>query len=135
MDSARVAEIQVVLEGVRLPASRRELVAYARRYDAEAATVLSRLPERSYDSIDDAAEQLLRTQPSEAGARPMPAPVSGQPPGGADYTNPSPEPGEVRSSAPEDNPPSKTLRKQSQTQKRQAAVQQAKPLPGPLTSS
>lgn len=135
MDTARVAEIQVVLEGVKLPASRRELVAYARRYDADAATVLSRLPDHLYSSIDDAAEALLHTQPNPQGARPLPAPVSGRPPGGDDYTNPRPQPGEVQTSAPEDNPPSKTLEKQSQTQKRQAAVQQAKPLPGPLTSS
>ena len=64
MDIQRVAEIQVVLEGIRLPATRDELIAYARRYDAVAAEQLARLPERSYDSIDSAAEELLSVQPS-----------------------------------------------------------------------
>ena len=135
MDSQRIAELQVLLEGVKLPATRQELIEYARRYDGQAATQLARLPEQSYDSIDAAAEQLLRTQPSPQKATRLPAPEDGRPPGGDDYVNPSPEPGSVRLSAPADNPAQKTLLQQSQTQKRQAAVQQGKPLPGPVTTT
>ena len=41
------------------------------------------------------------------------------PPGGDDYLNPDPEPGEVRHDAPPDDPPQKALEEQSKTQKRQ----------------
>jgi hypothetical protein len=64
VDTQRAAEIQVVLEGIKLPATRDELIGYARRFDAAAAQQLTRLPEGSYDSIDEAAEALLRVQPS-----------------------------------------------------------------------
>ena len=39
MTMQRAAEIQVVLEGVPLPASKQQLVAYARSEDADAATM------------------------------------------------------------------------------------------------
>ena len=61
MTSQRAAEIQVILEGVRLPATREELVAYARRWDADAGTQLAQVPKRSYESIDEVGEELLRT--------------------------------------------------------------------------
>jgi len=51
MRSQRAAEIQVILEGVRLPATREEMVAYARRWDADAGTQLAQVPKRSYESI------------------------------------------------------------------------------------
>ena len=80
MDIQRVAEIQVVLEGITLPATRDELIGYARRYDAVAAEQLARLPERSYDSIDSAAEELVRVQPSPVKTTwPPAAPSAGSP--------------------------------------------------------
>jgi Protein of unknown function (DUF2795) len=54
-----------VLEGIRLPATRDELVSYARRWDPGAASELSVLPERSYTRIDEVGEALLRVQPAE----------------------------------------------------------------------
>ena len=135
MDIQRVAEIQVVLEGIRLPATRDELIGYARRYDALAAEQLARLPKRSYDSIDSAAEALVGVQPSPQNPQQLPAPVSGFPPGGSDYVNPRPTPGAVRDSTPEDHPPQQVIEQQTRTQKQQAATQQAKPLPGPITTT
>ena len=63
MNSQRAAEIQVVLEGVRLPATRGELIAYARRWDPIAASELGAIPDRAYVSIDEVGEVLLRVQP------------------------------------------------------------------------
>jgi hypothetical protein len=63
VNSQRAAEIQVVLEGVRLPATRGELIVYARRWDPVAASELGVIPARTYDRIDDVGEALLRVQP------------------------------------------------------------------------
>jgi hypothetical protein len=41
----------------------------------------------------------------------------------------------VRDSAPEDHPPQKVIEQQTRTQKQQTAVEQAKPLPGPVTTT
>jgi hypothetical protein len=64
VNSQRAAEIQVVLEGVRLPATRGELIAYARRWDPVAASELGAIPDRAYDRIDEVGEVLLRVQPA-----------------------------------------------------------------------
>ena len=61
MEAQRAAEIQVVLEGIRLPASRDALVRYARPEDAAAASALQRLPDREYDRLDAVGEELMRT--------------------------------------------------------------------------
>ena len=90
MNAQRAAEIQVVLEGVRLPATRGELIAYARRWDPAAASELAAIADRAYDRIDEVGEALLRVQPvlgqQEAGAggngadaREEQAPVGGGP--------------------------------------------------------
>jgi hypothetical protein len=82
VNTQRAAEIQVVLEGIRLPASRDELVEYARKWDPAAATELSGLPERSYGRIDEVGETLLRVQPAEDGAaqpRTSPEPAAADP--------------------------------------------------------
>jgi hypothetical protein len=63
VNAQRAAEIQVVLEGVRLPATRRELIAYARRWDPAAASELGAIGDRAYDRIDEVGEALLRVQP------------------------------------------------------------------------
>ncbi|HET7572883.1 MAG TPA: DUF2795 domain-containing protein [Gaiellaceae bacterium] len=98
MDHARVAELQVLLEGVPLPATRGELLEYARHERAEPWQVdaLRRLPDREYGWIDEAAEELLRVQPPRPHVVPdEPRATSGAPPGGDDYTNPRPESGRV----------------------------------------
>jgi hypothetical protein len=78
----RAAEIQVVLEGVRLPATRGELIAYARRWDPAAASELAAIGDRSYDRIDEVGEALLRVQPVARVEAQLPTPESGLPPGG-----------------------------------------------------
>jgi Protein of unknown function (DUF2795) len=101
--SSPVAELQVVLEGVSLPAGKRELIEHARHEGAEAGLVemLESLPERRYGSIDEVAETLQPVQPAEPRPEPgEPKPESGLPPGGAAYTDPSPEPGAVRERGP-----------------------------------
>ena len=96
MDFQRAAEIQVVLEGVRLPATREELIAYALREDGDAAVALGRIPDRAYDRIDAVGEALRRTSPRTRAPERLPKPESGLPPGGADYVTPHPESGAVR---------------------------------------
>ena len=63
MNFQRAAEIQVVLEGIALPATRDELVRYAAPQDAAAAAVLERLPDRTYERLDDVGEALAPTEP------------------------------------------------------------------------
>ena len=65
MNTRRAAEIQVVLEGIKLPATRDELVSYAMRWDPAAAAELSSLPDRSFGRIDEVGEALLRVQPTQ----------------------------------------------------------------------
>jgi Protein of unknown function (DUF2795) len=97
--SSRVAEIQVMLEGVDLPAGKPELLRHARREQASAASLalLEALPEREYRSIDEVAETLQPVQPAAGRPQPeRPQPESDLPPGGDAYTDPSAEPGWVR---------------------------------------
>jgi hypothetical protein len=96
MNLQRAAEIQVLLEGVTLPATREQLVHYAAPQDAEAAVELERIPDRTYQSIDEVGETLADTQPHLLGAEHLPHPESGRPAGGVDYINPSPTPGAIR---------------------------------------
>ena len=94
---ARVAELQTVLEGVPLPAGKRELIDYARAQDGDALLgLLSRLPDREYRSLDEVGEALVPVQPNVEGEPRRPHPESGEPPGGRDYVELSPEPGAVR---------------------------------------
>lgn len=102
MNLARAAELQVMLEGVPLPARREQLLDYARRQDAKSLQLeaLRRLPGRLYSSLDEVGEQLVRVQPPRDRDEPhRPRASSGAPPGGGDYTNASPESGAVRESA------------------------------------
>lgn len=96
MNLQRAAEIQVVLEGITLPATREQLVHYAALQDAEAAVELERIPDRKYQSIDEVGEALAHTQPHLLAAEHLSHPWSGRPPGGEDYINPSPTPGAIR---------------------------------------
>ncbi len=119
MNLQRAAQIQVVLEGIDLPATRAELVRYAAREDRDAAAALEQIEDRSYGFIDDVGEQLAPTAVASRGDGRLPQPESGKPPGGADYLRPFPESGAVRPSAPPTNPPKKTTEQQTKTQKRQ----------------
>jgi hypothetical protein len=123
MNSQRAAEIQVVLEGVKLPATRAELVDYAALQDAEAAVELERISNREYESIDEVGEELAPTRPVHASEERLPRPESGKPPGGADYLKAFPESGRVDPDAPPDNPPKKAIEKASKAQKQQQQEQ------------
>jgi hypothetical protein len=97
--SSRVAEIQVLLEGVPLPAGKRELLDHARREGAGPGelALLEALPDREYGSLDEVGETLYPVQPVSRPKQPdRPKPESGLPPGGEAYTDPSAEPGAVR---------------------------------------
>jgi hypothetical protein len=53
-------DLGALLEGVPLPARKRELVGYARRRDhAGLALLIGKLPEREYDSLDEVAQELV----------------------------------------------------------------------------
>lgn len=124
MNAQRVNEIQALLEGVPLPASRRMLVQYAAAEDQEVAHLLQqRLPDEEFDRIDKVGELLLGTVSPPYPRTPLPIPESGRPPGGDDYLKPFPTPGAVRESAPKAHPQSKVLEQQSKTQKKQKAKQ------------
>ena len=88
MTTRDVAELQVLLEGVSLPATRQELLDYAsRQANGGVAALLERLPDREYGSLDEVGEELLPVQPewSQPEAR-EPRAESGAPPGGDAYT-------------------------------------------------
>jgi Protein of unknown function (DUF2795) len=116
-----------VLEGVPLPATKAELLDYARREDPDAAGLLEALPDREYRSLDEVGEALAPVQPprSQPDAT-VPHEESDAPPGGENYVEPHPEPGAVRHDAPPDNPPQKALEQQTKTQKEQLERQQKK---------
>jgi hypothetical protein len=124
VSAQRAAEVQVVLEGVALPAKKQQLLDYARDQDESAVADLQRLPDREYSSLDEVGEALAPVQPEWPRADPQkPRDESGQPPGGDAYTDPSPEPGAVRPSAPASNPPEKAIEQQTKTQKQQQEKQ------------
>lgn len=120
MNAQRVNEIQALLEGVPLPATRLMLVEYAAAEDADAAQLLAqRLPEQDFDRIDLVGDLLLGTVTAPHPPTPLPVPESGKPPGGDDYLRPFAEPGAVRRSAPKSHPQSQVLETQTKTQQRQ----------------
>jgi len=126
MNFQRAAEIQVVLEGIALPATRDELVRYAAQHDAAAAAELEHLPNREYERLDDVGEELAPTSAIRASSRPLPKPESDQPPGGLDYVRAYPDDtGEVQIDAPPDHPPMQVIEQASQLQKDQKAKQEA----------
>jgi Protein of unknown function (DUF2795) len=116
VDRQHVAEVQVLLEGVPLPAHKRELLDYARSQDERKAEYLESLPDREYRSLDDVGEALAPVQPSRQPDATVP---SDKPPGGDAYVEPHPEPGAVRHDAPPSNPPQKALETQTKTQNEQ----------------
>ena len=89
MEPASVAELQVLLEGVSLPAERASLMSYALHEGASGAQIalLRQLPEREYDNIDEVGEELIQVQPTHEHEVPRsPHEESGAPPGGDAYT-------------------------------------------------
>jgi hypothetical protein len=123
VDAQRSAELQVVLEGIPLPATRDELIRYARAQDAEAVRLLEPLPEGEYNRLDEVGEALMQPTPPPHPGQKLPRPESGKPPGGSDYLNPSPQSGAVRPSAPRRHPPEKVLQQQTELQQKQAERQ------------
>jgi hypothetical protein len=96
------AQVEALLEGVHLPAKKRELLEYARRQDPELARALEDLPEREYRALDEVGEALVPAQPPPVPTRvAMPRGESGLPPGGDDYVNPAPVSGAVRPDGPQ----------------------------------
>jgi hypothetical protein len=127
VDTQHAAELQVLLEGVPLPAKRHELVEYATHQDEgeRFRGDLESLPDREYRTIDEVGEELIKVQPSPPdGTSPLPRDESGKPPGGDAYTDPDPDTGAIRPDWPEDNPPQKILEKQTEIQKTQQQRQQ-----------
>jgi hypothetical protein len=120
-----IAELQVVLEGVPLPAGKSELLEYARGEDPEAVRLLESLPDHEYRSLDDVGEALAPVQPQQRDKdAALPREESDAPPGGDDYVDPNPEPGAVRHDAPPWNPPEKTLEQQTKTLQEQQQRQE-----------
>jgi Protein of unknown function (DUF2795) len=115
----RAVELQTLLEGVPLPARKRDLIAYAGRQDPDAVRDLDALPDREYRSLDEVGERLSRVQPRTSADTRRPRAESGDPPGRDAYTDPQPEPGAIRPSTPPDNPPQKVLEQQTKAQKDQ----------------
>jgi hypothetical protein len=98
---SRVAELQIVLEGVPLPATKAELVRHVRAEDPTLADLVEALPDGEYRSIDEVAETLEPVQPARPREQPAePKPESGLPPGGEAYTDASAESGWVRERGP-----------------------------------
>lgn len=122
VNAQRANEIQVLLEGVPLPASRAALVRYARGEDRDAAALLLQLlPDREYDRLDEVGEALMDGAKPPSPSSALPIPESGKPPGGDDYLQPFPESGAVE----EPEPPTDVLEQQAKTQKKQKAKQEA----------
>ena len=124
---SEVATLQAVLEGVPLPAQKRDLIRYAREQKeggGGAVRLLDRIRDREYSSLDEVGEELAPVQPQKSTAdSQLPRDESGQPPGGDNYVKQDPTPGAVRHDAPPDNPPQKALEEQTKTQKKQQAKQ------------
>ena len=97
--SSRAAQLQVLLEGVPLPATKQELIQHARRERAGPAelALLEALPDSEYESIDEVGETLQPVQPASLAVQPgQSRPERSAPPGGDAYIDPSPETGRVR---------------------------------------
>src|SRR5581483_1651676 len=92
VDAREVAELQTLLEGVDLPAEKRELVRYAAALSGTPTQLrlLGGLAQDEYGTIDEVGEELFPGQPVRADEVPhQPREESGAPPGGDEYTNPA----------------------------------------------
>lgn len=80
------AYLEALLEGVPLPATKGDLVTYAKRNgDRRAGQLLKSLPDGRYDWLDQVGEALAPVQPKWARERRVPKAESGLPPGGPAY--------------------------------------------------
>jgi Protein of unknown function (DUF2795) len=125
VNAQRSVYVQAVLEGVPLPATRSQLLAYARANDASVVRDLEALPDGEFDRLD-AVGELLTMQPSapKPPEHGLARPESGKPPGGDDYLEPFPsDTGKVRHDAPRTSPPQQAIEQASETQKKQQAEQ------------
>ena len=91
------AYVESMLSGVPLPASKDELIAYARRQERgePVAERLRGLPEREYRALQDVGEELEPRQPEAWRREPptkLPQEESDLPPGGAAYLGREVEP-------------------------------------------
>jgi hypothetical protein len=124
VNAQRAARIQAVLEGLPLPATRSQLLEYARHEDPEIVRDLEGLPDEEFDRLDAVGQLLTLVPTAPQPENSVPRPESGKPPGGDDYLEPFPaDTGRVRHDAPRQNPPQKAIEQASQTQKRQQAAQ------------
>jgi Protein of unknown function (DUF2795) len=124
VNAQRAAEIQAVLEGVPLPATREQLLAYAQANDPAAVAALRGLPDEEYRRLDQVGELLTLGPTVARSADGLPRPESGKPPGGSDYLTPHPtDTGLVRHDAPRDRPPQQAIEHASQQQRKQKAEQ------------
>jgi hypothetical protein len=97
-----VAELQVLLEGVPLPAEKQALIEYAHEQDDHGvAGLLERLEDREYGSLDEVGEELVQVQPERSSPDPhQPREESDLPPGGDAYTSATNDTGRVREHGP-----------------------------------
>jgi hypothetical protein len=80
------AYIESLLEGVPLPATRSDLIRWAKQNDGDqAARRLRDLPRRRFDTLDEVGEALEPVQPQWPRERRVPKPESDLPPGGPAY--------------------------------------------------
>jgi hypothetical protein len=66
VDTSRAAELQVLLQGVPLPATKDQLLEYAVQQRAEPhfLEALRLLPDRGYASLAEVGDELVHVQPS-----------------------------------------------------------------------
>ena len=81
----RAAYAQALLEGVPLPATRGDLIRYARKQRDGVVESLRSLPSRRFTSLDEVGEELAPVQPKRTPQRRVPVPESDLPPGGRLY--------------------------------------------------
>ena len=123
MNAQRADEIQAVLEGLPLPAHKRQLVAYMREQDASLAGDVEGLPDEEFRSLDEVGRLLTLVPTAPRPGNRLPRAESGKPPGGDDYlvAHPS-DTGRVRYTAPPTNPPQQAIEKAAKKKKRQMAA-------------
>jgi hypothetical protein len=89
VSTREAATLEALLEGVALPADKRALVRYARAQSADGKllSLLDRLPDGEYGSLDEVGEALVPVQPSwRKPQADVPKAESGEPPGRSAYT-------------------------------------------------
>ena len=96
------SQVEALLVGIDLPATKDQLVAYARAQPGgeRAAQRLERIPDRQYRAIQEAGEELEPVQPERSEPKIVPPrPESGEPPGGPGYVGERTTPANVEADA------------------------------------